>query len=215
MTPLLLLFISMTSALLKAEPSNRSGLSLPPYQVSSCPIESKPAGIDGGDFTPFPWGNEIPIAHSALRGIWTPTSIECGTYFAFEINSHTAGSQRIVTVMQFDPETCTVLSSGVGYEFEKVFYVSMVGPNGRAYDLTIRAFNKKDLKPSNSGEGEDLLNPPSLPRSRPYIVATLYPRKEWSKRISYPLIKTSSYTQFNCSNGDALPRSRYRGLDSN
>jgi len=170
-----------------------------------CPSESNPAGGSGGDFTPFPWGNEIPIAQDTLQGIWAATTVECGTYFAFEVRNNASKSQRIVKAKQFDPQTCTILSSGVGYELDRVFYISMVGQNGRSFDLTIRAFDRRDLKITNSGVPYGYYSEPPIIRS-PYVVATLYPRREWSKRVSYPLVKISRSLRFKCANGDALPR---------
>jgi len=199
---LLVLLISLLC--IQGVNSHASNLNVP-YAANTCPSESKPAGGNGGDFTPFPWGNEIPISHTTLQGIWAPTAIECGTFFFFEMTIIGPHAQRIVNVKQFDPETCTILSSGVGYELEKVFYVSMVGQNGRAYDLTVRAFNRKDLKPKSDNSGDQIDIPISR---RPLIVATLYPQREWSKRISYPLVKASSSNHFECSNGDALPQGR-------
>jgi len=177
------------------------------YPASTCPIEAKPVGGEGGgDFTPFPWGNEIPIAQNALHGIWAPTSIACGTYFAFEVTKGARDKQRIVKVRQFDPTNCNILASGVGYELERVFYISMVGQDGLVFDMTIRAFNRKDLK-CNTDVGDG--NLADLPFSGdPFIVATLYPKREWSKKISYPLTKVSDTTRFVCENGDALPQSR-------
>ena len=145
------------------------------YQSQSCPSESQTTGVDGGDFTPFPWGNEIPIAQNMLQGVWAPISIECGTYFSFELSEPTSKRpQRIVTVKQFDPDTCNILASGVGYELEKVFYVSMVGPNGRAFDLTIRAFNRKELKKTDDPYSQDSQ---TFDVKHPLILLTLYPRK--------------------------------------
>lgn len=172
------------------------------YSANVCPSESNPAGGSGGDFTPFPWGNEIPITGSNLQGIWVPTSLECGTYFAFEIRNNSSKAQKTIRAKQFDPKTCTIISSGVGYELEKVFYVSMIAQNGQSFDLTVRAFDRKDLKIDTNATDNG-----NTPISRgPIVIATLYPRREWSKRVSYPLVKTSRSLRFECENGDALPQ---------
>jgi hypothetical protein len=177
------------------------------YPASTCPIESKTAGSElGGDFTPFPWGKEISIGHSALQGVWAPTSITCGTYFVFELTKSNSINQRIVEVKQFDPETCDILSSGIGYESDRIFYVSMVGKTGRSFDLTVRAFNRKDLKSEADMGGGDQID--FHFSRRPFVVATLYPRQKWSRRISYPLAKVSESIRYECSNGDALPQGR-------
>lgn len=179
-----------------------------PYS-SSCPTESAPAGGGGGggggDFTPFPWGAEVPIGVSALEGIWVPTSFECGTYFSFHVTSLNSGRTRYVNIKQFDPLTCTEVAKGVGYELDRVFYVSMVSNTGKSFDLTVRAFDEKDLNHLDSSVGQ-IEHP--ISRTRPLIVATLYPRREWSKRISYPLVKIDNKTSYQCGNGDAIVHGR-------
>lgn len=203
--------------------------------VGTCPIESDPK-TTGGDFTPFPLGSEVAMTQSFLEGIWAPVSIQCGTFFSFELKKSQTYNKVFVAVKQFDPNTCEVLAQGYGYESERVYYVSMVARSGRVYDLTIRAFRQEDLKPrteqppalpappknSNGGDvsprwpsGQDGSLEPleayldSQARqgpTRPVVVLSLYPKRNWEKRMNYPLKKISDLNGFTCSNGDKLPQ---------
>lgn len=169
--------------------------------ADSCRSDFQPTS---GDFTPFPWGLEVHLSKSHLDGIWASDSDHCGTYFSFKTRSNSDINQRLVNIIQFNPNTCEILATGIGYELDRVFHAAMISNNlnetkFQSYDLTIRAFNPKDIKYSNSGDYEI----PS-PNFKPLVVMTMYPRQSWESQIHYPLGQVSKRTNFNCSNGYAI-----------
>jgi hypothetical protein len=178
--------------------SSASSSPSPSYKKSfRCPsdatTQASPHRTLGGDFTPFPWGKEVSITQNTLQGLWIPVSLDCETYFIFETTHHSSQKTRLVKVQQFDPEFCDPIAQGIGYELHHVFYVSMLKRDQTAYDLTIRAFNEKDLD-SISRQLLSLSDELEMSFHRlnnPFMLVTLFPQNQWSKRISYPLIKSS------------------------
>lgn len=165
---------------------------------SSCSIEysaaNSPSGT-GGDFTPFPWGSEVVVPLQSLIGVWAPTSVECSTYFLFQ-RKPSKEDLKIMSIEQYDPETCETVASGVGYEIDRVFRVVMASTKSdKFFNLTVRAFDSKDLNKSKSSAQPDLN--PRL-NNQQLIVIHLYPNNEWNKRISYPLIRISPETEKIC-----------------
>ncbi|GEM_PF-2423223 len=184
---------------------------------NSCPIDSKAVnGGDGGDFTPWPipWGLEVTMNTNGIKGVWAPTSVACDSYFLFTVSTKTINNhkERFLKVTQFNSETCEVLSSGIGYENNHVFIASMVTPDNQFFDLTLRGFKTSDLEkntsnpnqpPPNQGNNQDSSDD-SDSRKKPVMILSLFPQKQWDKKMSYQIIHISDSTQYKCENGKQL-----------
>lgn len=179
-------------------------IGLNPPSPDSCKSDFQPTS---GDFTPFPWGSEVHLSKNNLDGIWAPSSNQCGTYFSFKTRSNNDLNQRLVNIIQFNPYTCEILATGIGYELDRVFHAAMISNNldqskFQSFDLTLRAFNPKDIKylpPINYD------NP--SPRLKPLVVMTMYPRQSWESQAHYPLGQIAKRTSYYCSNGYAITHS--------
>ncbi|GIL18818.1 MAG: hypothetical protein BroJett040_25690 [Oligoflexia bacterium] len=159
-----------------------------------CPSSRQAIHGGGGDLTPWPWGSEIRLPWARVHGLWQSMSGDCRTWFLFKVGKPNSNGERIIKVIQYDPISCQVISSGVGYENKRVIYASMVGING-SFDLTVRAFAESDVIPSSRYAQED---PGSGKTTDPVVVIHMYPKGRWDNRVDYEVRKLQSTTEMLC-----------------
>lgn len=119
------------------------------------PLFCKPAAGDTtlpkGGVNPWPWGSELTFPWTGIEGTWREQGTSCGSLYSFSILKDSKGA-RIVSVYEYDPHQCKVISAGRGVEQKKVVRAFMTGSTG-PYQLTIHAFRHSDL---NSKKGTDV-----------------------------------------------------------
>lgn len=166
-------------------------------QENLCPTSRQAIhGGAGGDSTPWPWGSEIRLPWTRVHGLWQSLSGDCRTLFLFKVGKPNSRGERIIKVVQYDPVACQVISSGVGYENNKVIYASMVGKNGN-FDLTVRAFAETDINPAANHDQYTTI--PNVGKSQePVVVIHMYPKGQWEARIDYEVRKLQNTTEMVC-----------------
>lgn len=110
------------------------------YQCSAQPL-----GRGGSD--PWPFGKELDFPWHGIQGTWMAEVNGCQSYFSIKtvkLNSKT--EERHLSIQEFDPYTCEVISRGVGFERGKVVRARMSGLTTGTYDVRIHVFNRADLK---------------------------------------------------------------------
>ena len=169
-----------------------------PVNANMCMREP---GVKGGDATPWPWGNEIRFPWTRIQGIWAPLALDCNSYFVFKVVKQTANGEKLVRVLQYNPETCEKISEGVGYELSDVIYASMAA-GSQSYDISIRAFDTSVLEDQTSRSGASISFPISsvnaYAAAKSVFVVSLYPKFGWDKRTSYQLEKIRTNTALIC-----------------
>jgi hypothetical protein len=150
--------------------------------------------IKGGDATPWPWGSELRFPWSRIQGVWAPFEGDCDSYFMFKIGNPNSVGDRFIQITQYDPVTCKRIAIGAGFESDRVIYASMTSGN-KSYDLTIRAFDTSVLKNQFSWPFWEVY--PTGP-AKSIILLTMYPKKNWEKRVSYQMEKLQSTPSLIC-----------------
>ena len=103
---------------------------------------------DPGDA--FPWGSELPFPWRGIQGTWQTEIDGCTYYFTFKTVKSSAGENRL-KVIQYDPATCDPISEeGVGIEGDRVVNAVIKDKHHHAFELTVHAFNRSDLKTNNT-----------------------------------------------------------------
>jgi hypothetical protein len=100
-----------------------------------------------GGSDPWPFGKELDFPWHGVQGTWMAEIKGCESYFSIKtvkLNSKT--EERHLSIQEFDPYTCEVISRGVGFEKGKVVRARMSGLSTGTYDVRIHVFNRADLK---------------------------------------------------------------------
>ena len=148
-------------------------------------------GIQDG--RPWPWGSEIRFPWTLIEGVWSPVEQGLGNYFVFKVSKENSSGDRVIQITQYDPYGCRKVAVGAGYENNRVIYAAMTTGNG-SYDLTVRAFDNSVLKKMTM-----VPEAIALPTQKSTVVVTMYPRSNWSERVSYQLDKLQSTPALICS----------------
>ncbi|MFN7823853.1 MAG: hypothetical protein ACK5P6_00670 [Pseudobdellovibrionaceae bacterium] len=125
------------------------GLSLGIASMASAQGMCVPAQVmtrgDDGPVDPWPFGKELEFPWRGIQGTWAAEVDGCVTYFAFK-TVRQANNDRVLNVREFDPVTCELKSSGVGFERSRVVRARMSGGFVGTYDMRIHVFNRADMK---------------------------------------------------------------------
>ncbi|MBX3016246.1 MAG: hypothetical protein KF767_00030 [Bdellovibrionaceae bacterium] len=152
--------------------------------ANSCRYDST---ISGGDDNPWPWGREILFPWLSIQGVWAPTDGTCNSLFVFRTkNSQT--ENRVVHIMQYDPNTCEKLAWGAGVETDRVVRAAMVTKEGKSFDLTVRAFDENSVTSVATHS----------PFNRNVVVLSMYPKGNWERRMSYQMAKVTDVPVMLC-----------------
>ena len=160
--------------------------------VNLCGGEEK---ISGGDGRPWPWGNEVQFDWKNLQGLWQTTTSDCNSFFVFEIvkDPSDANGDLIVKITQYDPNSCTIVSRGIGYLRDRYLYAQM-NRKGQGYNLTVHAFKEADMLVSKS------ISPlhSATTNGKVALALALFPVGKWSQRASYEIKKLDSVARMAC-----------------
>ncbi|MFN7727642.1 MAG: hypothetical protein ACK5P7_00630 [Bdellovibrio sp.] len=181
------------------------GMSLMGPAAQAAPVNTnmcmREPGVKGGDATPWPWGSEIRFPWTRIQGIWSPLAQDCNSYFVFKVVKQSTNGEKLVRVLQYNPQTCEKISEGVGFELSDVIYASMAA-GSQSYDISIRAFDTSVLEGQTSGSGASISSPMSsvntYAAAKSVVVVSLYPKFGWDKRTSYQLEKIRTNTALIC-----------------
>lgn len=110
---------------------------------------SNPGTVIKGGVNPWPWGMEVMFPWTGIAGVWQMPTMGCSTLFVFKVAKDLSNNERYITITQYDPVQCRQISSGVGYEQDRVVRAVMTGSNG-SFELTIHAFRAQDLQARSS-----------------------------------------------------------------
>jgi|GEM_PF-2786029 len=133
---------------------------------------------------PWPWGREITINLRDLEGFWQVPSGTCQNWFSFQVKG-SPGGESVILIQQFDPTTCRVVATGVGYQGDRTITAQMVKPGGSAYNLTVHAFNESDLAAATLRRGG---HRQSAPLAEDVVMAlSLFPTGRSDDRSAYQI----------------------------
>ncbi len=147
------------------------------------------------DWRPWPWGSEVSVPWKNISGVWRVVDGSCENLFMFKVKVDQNG-EKIVVITQYDPNSCKVITRGLGYEADRYIYAQMIN-RGQSYNLTIHAFNQSDLSSS-----EARLAKPSLhlndPGGKVVLALTLSPVGQWGNRSTFEIERVRATSAMVC-----------------
>lgn len=116
--------------------------------VASAQYQCSSQTFSRGGSDPWPFGKELDFPWHGIQGTWMAEVDGCQRYFSIKTvklkSSNT--NERHLSIQEFDPYTCEVISRGPGYENDKIVRARMNGPSTGSYDIRIHVFNRADLR---------------------------------------------------------------------
>lgn len=141
----------------------------------------------GDDFTPWPWGAEMPFPWSFVQGTWIAEKGEFRSYYSFRVVKDSEESRQL-EVTQVDPINCTIMAHGVAIETENTVRAQMSNTaTGAVYRLSLRSFHEKSL-PTLVGQ---------KPINNQFVVMSVLPF-DTVKPVHLPIQQVSNQLNFKC-----------------
>lgn len=140
-----------------------------------------PPKVGPGDF--FPWGKEVPFPWSKIQGIYRGYEKTGETFYFFNVRVQNE-NQRILEIWQIDSK-CRWTARGAGFEYNKVVRAVVANQAGKSFELTVQAFNAKDIYPSTKSGIVTVMskNIVGMPRSREdFVLSYMAPTSQCSRR---------------------------------
>lgn len=115
----------------------------------------------------WPWGAEMPFPWRGIQGTWAFYIDNDLTYMGLRTVRNTKGFNQLEMTL-YQGKTCKVLSSGAGFEEERIVRGMILNPKGYAHMVTIHVFSDATMKAINGDSWQ-----PSIKRSKTYTVLNL------------------------------------------
>lgn len=98
-----------------------------------------------GGSVPWPWGREIDFPLPNMEGVWQISENGCARLFIFKLQKQTKNKAEHLSISEYDPSQCRVISTGQGYKKNRVVWAVMKGASGD-FGLTVHAFRDAKTK---------------------------------------------------------------------
>jgi hypothetical protein len=148
-----------------------------------------------GGVDPFPFGKEIKFPWKSLPGTWQVAGFTSESLFGFKINTNASGDKDVDINLVLRSNPCTAIAHGKGVLNGKFITAQMVS-EGRAFNLTIHAFNSSDVSGVNVNQGDTYNTSPlrsGTTNDKVVMALTVFPIGEPDQRSAFEISRIAYF----------------------
>ena len=142
-----------------------------------------------GGVGPWPFGKEIKFPWKTIPGTWLVEDGTGNNLFNFKINTNSNGEKEIEIIL-LKSDYCETVAQGKGVLNGKFITAQMLS-SGRAFNLTIHAFNSSDVSGENLEQKNKRALRSGLTSDKVVMALTIFPIGNPDQRSAFEITKVA------------------------